>query len=264
MKRALRRIVRARWIGAALLPAAVLYGTVASAHNPNALWQIVHDRCVPAAQSGHGTGPCRAVLRKHGYALLKDWVGPLQYLLIPTRRVTGIESPALLAARTPHYLALAWRARGVMAARFGHPITDDDILLAINSARGRTQNQLHVHISCIKPTVKARLAALAPALTVHWRPLTRPLAGHRYIGRRVSLATLKQTATPVLLARYDHARAHMGDYGMALTRVPGVGLVLLATRARLLTGNHGSAEELESHACRILPGIAKWQPSGGP
>ncbi|MET0331942.1 MAG: CDP-diacylglycerol diphosphatase, partial [Dyella sp.] len=44
----------------------------------------------------------------NGYAILKDHHGPAQYLLIPTARITGIESPLLLRAGAPNYFAAAW------------------------------------------------------------------------------------------------------------------------------------------------------------
>ncbi|MES1938282.1 CDP-diacylglycerol diphosphatase [Salinisphaera hydrothermalis] len=252
-----------RWIA----PVALATGSIAlpaAAHNPNALWQIVHGRCVPAAKAGDGTGPCARVDRRDGYALLKDRVGPLQYLLIPTIRVSGIESPALLEPHAPPYLAEAWHDRHIMAKRFGHPIADDDIMLALNSPHGRTQNQLHIHISCIAPDVKRALANMASDIGADWTPLPRPLAGHRYIARRVTPTALQRSGAARLLARHDDADEHMGDYGLALTRVDGAGLVLLATRVHRLAGNFASPEELESHACHVLPGIAEFHAPAAP
>ena len=220
---------------------------------------IVHDRCVPAAQSGRGDGPCARVDSAGGYALLKDLVGPLQYLLIPTRRVAGIESPAVLAPDAPHYFFEAWQNRHVMAARFGHIIPDDDILLALNSRHGRTQNQLHIHISCIDAAVKTTLARMADRIGPQWTVLPQPFDGHRYIARRVSTAVLAHESAARLLASHGNARTHMGDYGMALTAAPGAGPILLATRVHRLAGNFGSAEELESHACGVLPGIDRFR-----
>lgn len=245
----------APWLALLALAVGVI-ALPATAHDPNALWRIVHDRCVPAAKTGDGPAPCTCVDTRDGYALLKDLVGPLQYLLLPTVRVSGIESPQLLEPGGPHYLADAWQDRDVMATRFGRPIADDDIMLALNSPHGRTQNQLHVHISCIAPGVKQSLANMADTIGPDWAPLPQRLAGHRYLARHVTLAELQRTGAARLLARHDDARAHMGDYGLALTQVSGAGLVLLATHVHRLAGNFASPEELESHACHVLPGIA--------
>lgn len=242
-----------RWCAVWLIALAGIGG--AQAGNPHALWQIVHGQCVPHAEQHDGTGPCAVVDENAGYALLKDLRGPLQYLLIPTARIHGIESPALLAPNAQHYVALAWRARWVMAKRFGHPIPDDDILLALNSHYGRSQDQLHIHISCIDPGVKKQLERNKAAIQRYWHLLPVRLAGHRYIARRVSPAELRTTGAVHLLAHYDDARRHMGAYGLALTDVDGIGLVLLATHVDRPIGNFGSTEELDSHACHLLPGI---------
>jgi CDP-diacylglycerol pyrophosphatase len=46
--------------------------------------------------------------------LLKDRNGPLQYLLMPTYRINGIESPLLLKSGTPNFFWQAWQSRGVL------------------------------------------------------------------------------------------------------------------------------------------------------
>ena len=65
----------------------------AQAANPDALWHIVHDFCEPAAQGANVPQKCIDVESANGFAVLKDINGVAQYLLIPTARVTGIESP---------------------------------------------------------------------------------------------------------------------------------------------------------------------------
>ena len=72
--------------------------------NPrDALWGLVHDECVPEQLHSHDPRPCVEVdLRdgvEKGFAVLKDMRGATQFLLIPTARVPGIESPARLGFR---------------------------------------------------------------------------------------------------------------------------------------------------------------------
>ncbi|WP_423821211.1 CDP-diacylglycerol diphosphatase [Salinisphaera sp. SPP-AMP-43] len=235
-----------------LLIATVCSPGLAQAGTPDALWHIVHDRCVPHAEQGKQPTPCTKVDRQTGYALLKDLVGPLQYLLIPTSRIEGIESPAFSAPDAPHFFARAWQSRQVMAQRYDQPISDDAILLALNSPHGRSQNQLHIHISCVKPAVRQRLQRMAPQISAHWQRLPDELAGHRYIARRVSSALLEQTSAAHLLAEHADAGQHMADYGLALTALDAQSLVLLATHVNRERGNVASTEELESHDCAVL------------
>ncbi|WP_047236419.1 CDP-diacylglycerol diphosphatase, partial [Chromobacterium subtsugae] len=69
----------------------------------DALWRIVGEQCLPNQQSQGKPDPCVEV--GQGTAVLKDRYGALQYLLIPTSRVSGIESPQLLQDGAPAY----WR-----------------------------------------------------------------------------------------------------------------------------------------------------------
>ena len=64
------------------------------------LWHHVNDECVPD-QTAHGDpAPCAFVALgqgvARGFAVYKDRVGATQFLLIPTRKVSGIDDPDLL------------------------------------------------------------------------------------------------------------------------------------------------------------------------
>ncbi|MCD0492480.1 CDP-diacylglycerol diphosphatase [Chromobacterium violaceum] len=224
----------------------------------DALWRIVGGQCVPAQQGQGLPGPCAEVKLQQGVAVLKDRNGPLQYLLIPTDKVSGIESPRLLGDDVPAYWRAAWQARRYLDARRGQPLPRLALSLAINSEYGRSQNQLHIHISCTDPTVRQQVDDLADGLKRRWRQLPVELKGHAYWARRVDA---DQNGDPLddpfrLLANeLPGARAEMGRYGMAMLPArfaDGEGFVLLATRSDLLEINRGSAEELQDHDCRIL------------
>src|ERR1700693_3408407 len=66
--------------------------------NSDALWGIVHGRCLPNMLTKHNPAPCVSVNvvpgSTDGFAILKDATGNSQYLIIPTAKITGIESPA--------------------------------------------------------------------------------------------------------------------------------------------------------------------------
>jgi CDP-diacylglycerol pyrophosphatase len=125
----------------------------ASAADPDALWHVVHDLCVTDAKVSGAPAPCSKVDLAHGYAVLKDIRGDTQLLLIPTDRVTGIEDPKLMAADAPNYWQDAWDARPIFEKRAGRAVPREALGLAINSLYGRTQNQLHIHIDCVRPSV---------------------------------------------------------------------------------------------------------------
>src|SRR5580704_10876510 len=106
-----------RWIGRRLILslAGLAITSVAHAADPDALWKIVSEKCVPKAAAAASPAPCRLVDLTRRYAALKDLVGVAQYLVMPTDRITGIESPVLEDPASPNYWEAAWEARQFMA-----------------------------------------------------------------------------------------------------------------------------------------------------
>jgi CDP-diacylglycerol pyrophosphatase len=250
--------VNAQWIAVALglLAGLLSRDAAAQASNPNVLWQIVHDQCVPDQQQHGDPKPCAEVDFAGGYAVLKDIKGATQFLLIPTTSVGGIEDPSLLAPLARNYFAEAWQARGFVEQALGHAMPRDMLSLAINSASGRTQNQLHIHIDCIRADVRDALLRERPNIGWRWTVLKTPLAGHQYRARRVTGPTLFGHNPFKLLAwGVPGARADMGQHTLVVVgmvfggRVPG--FILLDDHADLAHGDWGSGEELQDHACAL-------------
>ncbi|HLW48247.1 MAG TPA: CDP-diacylglycerol diphosphatase [bacterium] len=226
----------------------------------NALWNIVHNMCVPNEEEHGSPAPCRLVdLRdgeSAGYALLKDLAGPSQFLLIPTARISGIESPALLAPEAPNYFAAAWRAHTYVDRALRKTLPRDDIALAINSVSGRSQNQLHIHIDCVRTDVRAALRQYEGSIADRWAPLGVPLIGHAYLATRVDGEDLDGVNPFQLLADgVSGAREDMGHYTLvvagAMFSNGRPGFVMLADHANPAAGDRASGEELQDHACAI-------------
>lgn len=246
--------------GMAILLVLVIAGMLAAAlhfkKNSDALWQIVSEKCVPHQQSSGNPAPCERVDRPHRYAMLKDIHGPLQFLLIPLDRITGIESPRLLQPATPNYFAFAWHERYLLAQRHGSPIDDRVLSLAINAEYGRTQNQLHIHLSCLRPDVRRQLDTLTPQLNGKWQRST--LRQHHYWLRALTPAELAQQSAFIRLAsERPQARTEMGKYGLALAQLSDGRLVLMAVERNWLLLNSGSAEEVQDHSCQLIAPIKK-------
>lgn len=252
---------RAGWVAAAAALAAALVGSaVAHAQNPNALWQIVHDKCVPDQAQNGDPKPCADVNPGHGgasgYAILKDTRGATQFLLIPTERVGGIESVSLLSPASPNYFADAWAARVFVERVLGHPMPRDTMSLAINSELSRSQNQLHIHIDCIRSDVRDALLHARATIGRHWAPLGVALAGHRYSAMLVAGTSLAGHDPFKLLAQsVPGAVADMGHYTLVVAgmtfadRKPG--FVVLADHADPAHGDDAGGEELQDHACAL-------------
>ncbi|MDN5873755.1 MAG: CDP-diacylglycerol diphosphatase [Sinobacteraceae bacterium] len=229
--------------------------------NPNLLWHLVHDGCVPAARLGrYPPKPCTEVSAPpghsdRGYAVLKDIRGRYQYLVLPIARITGIESQALLQPDAPNYLADAWSARLYVEAALHKDLPRYMLSLAVNSKYGRSQNQLHIHVDCIRVDVHKTLRRLLPGISVQWKTLPEPLQGHVYLARWVAGATLSIKPFRSLAVALPDG-AGMAEYGFAvvgaLSTAGDPGFILLATRADIGTGNYASSEELQDHSCAIV------------
>ena len=239
---------------AGLVPAA------GRAADPSALWKIVNGQCVPHEQSAHDPSPCAEVNLErgvdNGYAVLKDIRGIAQFLLIPTKRLSGIDDPMLLSPETPNYWNPAWQARYLVEDRLKTTLPRDGFALAINSASGRTQNQLHIHIDCIRPDVRDALKANLSAIGTSWAPFPLPLAGAPYRAIRIEHEDLNQIDPFRVLADNDPAAAaDMADHTLVLVGADfgnySRGFILLDGKANLLAGNRGSGEQLEDHSCAI-------------
>jgi CDP-diacylglycerol pyrophosphatase len=225
--------------------------------DPNALWRIVHDSCVPHFEAGSGPKPCERVDLEggvqQGVAILKDLVGVSQMLAIPTRQITGIEDPQMLAPNAPPVFAVAWSSKTLVEARLHRTLPREAVGLAINSKWARSQQQLHVHVDCMAIPVTKALAEYVSALDSRWRPMTVPLEGRIYFARRVDSADLVGVAPLQLLADgVEGARANMGAYSLAAVGATfdgKPGFVLLADQFSLEGGGH--AEDLEDHDCAI-------------
>lgn len=224
-----------------------------TAGHPDALRHIVLDQCLPGQLQHRNPAPCAQVKPDAGYVVFKDRNGPLQYLLMPTYRINGSESPLLTKAQTPNFFWLAWQARSFMRLKHGAEIPNSAVSLAINSRAGRTQNHFHIHISCLRPDVREKLNANQGKISTQWLPFPGGLEGHEYLARRVTEAELVKRSPFMMLAEeVPDARKHMGRYGMAMAQQADGSFILLATERNLLTFNLASAEELQDHQCDIL------------
>ncbi len=228
----------------------------ARAADPNKLWQIVHDQCVPEQRQDGYSRHCAEVNLAAGYAVLKDRNGATQFLLIPTQRITGIEGPALLRHDAPNYFAAAWQERDRVAWAALRPLPRESLSLAINSEFGRSQNQLHIHIDCVRADVRETLWRERAQIGRHWAWLPAPLRGRRYRAMRLDGDTLDGGNPFKLLASsVPGAGADMGRHTLVVVGMwyddGGPGFVVLDDRADLAHGDRASGEDLQDHDCAL-------------
>ena len=251
---ALVLVVLAATLGQAIfLPAE---GTPVLEDHPGALWRVVHDLCAVDRRLTGLPAPCMAVHLREGWAVVKDTREPTHILVVPTRRVRGIESHFLLEPGAPNYWRDAWAARRYFEHLLGRPAPRGDYALVINSLYGRTQDQLHIHIDCIDPQVAEALREATTHIGAAWAPLDVALAGQAYEARRIDGEDLDRNPFKLLASGDPAARANMGVYtlGAVPETFPGdaPGFILLAHRADLVRGDPANGESILDHRCSVL------------
>ena len=260
MRRVPIRIIAILFVATAVLAMQSVRAREPGAANPDLLWKIVHELCVPNAQQGRPPEPCARVDLQdgpeRGYALLKDAVGPAQYLLIPTAHVPGIETAFLWTPDAPNYFAPAWRYRSYVEKLLHRQVSRDAISLAVNSAVSRSQNQLHIHIDCTRKEVREAVARRLRDIGDSWAPFPDLLAGHRYRAMRVAAAELDGADPFRLLAgSLPDPNAMMGQHTLVAIGADFAegqpGFVLLDGQVDLPIGNVAHGTELQDHSCGL-------------
>lgn len=245
-----RFVSRARTIlfGCALAGVAVIgYGVV----RREALWVVVQG-CAVAQTVADTPFPCLAVARNpsgFGTAILRQPLTATHTILVPLAGVRGIEAPILQGRAGVVYWNAALQARSVVVEASGGIVSQDDVGLAVNSADGRSQDQLHIHLDCIRPSVRTALRDWLPAGDANWSPVPLPIADARYLARRISASEVARFNPFAVIAGVGDWRSDMRNVTFAAFALPaaeGGDWVLLAQH---LSGS--SAEHLLDPFCRV-------------
>ncbi len=232
----------------------------------NALWELVHNICVPGQSLRRDPNPCLEVDltggMENGFAILRDPRGGTQFLLIPTAPISGIESPAVRNPNGANYFALAWEVRTRLDDALHITIPRDDVGLAINSLVSRSQDQLHIHFSCIRTDVWDTLHEHEREIGNQWAPFNFMLVGHRYTAMWASGEHLKAHNPFRLLAEgLPDAAGDMSNRTLVvigLTRTNGTkGFIMLADQVNKDHGDLANGEELLDNTCRIAVAKSK-------
>lgn len=151
----------------------------------NALWHVVHDLCGASEKLGLAF-PCTQIEpakngTTSGWAILE--VGRDHMLTTPTRKVSGIESPLLFEPDFPNLWQAAWSAQKYMASVQSGRVARERIAVVVNSIRGRSQDQLHIHTSCLRPDIASSLSQNMQRLTSNWSRMPVALHGVHYLAK---------------------------------------------------------------------------------
>lgn len=226
----------------------------------NALWTLVRYLCVPHKQLAGLDFPCESVNiaqgLDRGFAIVRAPPGSGHLILVPTRPISGLESPILQTAGVENYWEAAWAALTSLGVAKHARISHDMAGLVVNSELARSQDQFHIHIDCVDPRVRAALRRHANEITGSWAPVKFLVVGHRYIAMRVPQETLAGINPVVLLDRVPRAlRGHLAQRTVAAVGVSSqdgkTGFVLMSDRVDRAYGDLGNGEEVLDRTCAV-------------
>jgi CDP-diacylglycerol pyrophosphatase len=175
-------------------------------------------------------------------------------IVVPTARISGIESPALQSENAPNYWEAAWNARRFVEQGARRQLPRDEIGMAINAAASRSQDQLHIHVSCIAPAVADFVRRHQAEIHGDWTLVRAKLAGHRFMAMKIETESLAQVDPFKLLAHgLPSNKLSIGRQTLAVIGATfgdgRTGFYLLANDSRPSPRNIVSAEALLDDKC---------------
>ena len=243
-----RMLAVATLLAFASMPAAI-------AANParDVLW-VALQGCVLAKKAAGRSFPCLSVDLgtddRPGTAVLRAPGQPTHTVLMPTDNVSGIEALVLQGPGGAAYWRAALAARHYVSDALDGRLPVPAVGLEVNSAGGRSQDQLHIHLDCMRRDVMAALKAHGGAVGETWAPFPVPLEGIRYVALRVRADAVERFNPFAVLAHVPGWQGTLHDASFAAVAAdpsdPGEGMIVLAYRMPEAT-----AEDLMDHGCRI-------------
>lgn len=136
--------------------------------NREALWFVISRICQPANIIGLNF-PCLRYDVGHGFAIIRSpFNDALDFIITPTTKIVGIESPELLKTDTPNLWDAGWQQRVLLEEASKKKLSWNDVAMAVNSKFSRTQDQLHIHLGCVDTNIKQYFMQMPEHLKQGW------------------------------------------------------------------------------------------------
>ena len=195
-------------------------GSLQAGYGRLLLWRTI-EACLLDHRTLHSPAPCLSVTTRDrndpGYAILRNPFDKSHIILAPTVRLVGIEAPEAREPRIADYFAEAWSNRRLAFPQGLPDVPADDIGLAINSQRGRTQDQFHIHVDCLREDVKERLAtAWSPLPPGQWSQVMLVDGGPPYSITRLAGSLADSNAIDLSAAHLQLSKKEMPSLTLAI------------------------------------------------
>jgi len=220
----------------------------------NVLW-VVLQSCISTKALIGESFPCLVVdpgdRDVPGTAVLRAPGQKTHTVVIPTNNVIGIEDSELQHDAGYTYWRAALSARSFVTAALMGRLRTEDVGMAVNSAGGRSQDQLHIHLDCINMDVKSALQQMGHTIRTHWNEFPLTLAGSRFFAKRITAneASDFNPFSAVKSLPVKNIHSEWISFAVFSASQPGVdaGLYIFAYHAP-----ESHAEKLLDHRCRVV------------
>jgi CDP-diacylglycerol pyrophosphatase len=163
-----------------------------------ALWSLIHSVCVPISYFGLSY-PCLSVNRREGYVLIRSPIrGMIDVLVSPTTKIQGLESKELLSTEAPNIWLSAWKERSRLNALSSRQLSPTQIMMAVNSKATRSQDQLHLHLGCVRRGVREFFQSQTIPETQTWIPVHIDAVNANFFMKALPADGLKQNAFKIV------------------------------------------------------------------
>ncbi|PHJ57301.1 hypothetical protein VF14_30465 [Nostoc linckia z18] len=215
------------------------------------LWQKVQ-QCV-ANQQGQPPkpDPCLYVDLNKRY-VVANGSNPVEYLLLPTDKIEGIEDPNISRSNSIPYWQYAWEeARKYVPTKKPQVQYRNQYGLAINSQQARNQDQLHIHMSCIKQSVSMQLETDDNQIpNGNFNNFILTLENNQYNIMKLDNDSLTNNNNPFYLVNRSLASSQkMADQSIAVVGRRRGGYYIVNTESDATKGYKAAAEKLLDEDC---------------
>ncbi|MBH8564598.1 CDP-diacylglycerol diphosphatase [Nostoc sp. CENA67] len=214
------------------------------------LWHKVQ-KCVANEQGQPPKpDPCVYVNLGNRYAVANGQ-NSVEYLLLPTDKITGIEDPNVSQAGSVPYWQYAWeKAREYIPLKKSQVQYRDQYGLAINSKQARHQDQLHIHMSCVDKNVSMELKKNDNQIPKgNFQKFSIQLLNNEYNVMRLDNASLTNNNPFYLVKKSLHSSQKMADQSIAVVGRKQGGFYILKTESDSSKGYNAAAEKLLDENC---------------
>lgn len=179
--------------------------------------------------------------RESNYTVISPKDGTGKLLLLPNNNIHGVEDTRLFEQFTPSYFYLAWENRCLiekkLKSNLGYTVhlKPQDYLFSLNAIQSRTQDRLHIHMTCVKKEYKQKLieSNKKHMYSYEWKKLpfdiTNPYTNElmNFISRKVTLNDLKKGRIHKIIKNKVGER--YPNFGIALWAISEKEFLLLIT-----------------------------------